>query len=329
MQAHDFRRFLGRLEELSPAQIKEAGRRIDDVSRRVEAITEIEARIEDRPRCPHCHHEGRQKWGRTRTNLQRYRCTACRRTFTARTGSRIARLHRPGLFLEVARDMLGNSAPSSVRSLAERLDINKHTVWRWRMIILAILSGVSDTSFGGIVEADETFQRESRKGSREWVRHIRNPTTFPKPPRIRWYEYGRKGVPMLRGLSRWQRVVLTVADRGGHRRFDHISGRSNGTIQMALAPHLKRDAVLCTDGLKPYAALAQTLGLEHKTVPPKSVQKTASGTYHIQTVNSLHARYKNFIRLFRGPATKNLQGYLDWFVARLCGLSATSVLRNA
>lgn len=276
MQAHDFRRFLGCFEELSPAQIKEAKRRIHDVSRRVEAISEIEARDEDRSKCPHCHQEGRQKWGRTRTNLQRYRCTACRRTFTARTGSRIEGLHRPDLFLEVARDMLSRRVPSSVRTLAERLDIDKHTVWRWRMIILEILSGVSDTSFGGIVEADETFQRESRKGSREWVRHIRNPTDFPKPPRLRWYEYGRKGVPMLRGLSRWQRVVLTVADRGGRRRFEHIPGRSKGAIHIALAPHLERDAVLCTDGLKPYAALAQALGLEHKTIPPKSVQKTAA-----------------------------------------------------
>lgn len=269
------------------------------------------------------------EWGRTRTNLQRYRCRACLRTFTARTGSRIERLHRPDLFLEVARDMLGSSIPSSVRTVADSLSLNKHTVWRWRMIILAILSGVSDTSFGGIVEADETFQRESRKGSREWVRHIRNPTDFPKPPRLRWCEYGRKGVPMLPGLSRWQRVVLTVADRGGRRRFEHIAGRSKGTIHMALAPHLKRDAVLCTDGLKPYAALAHTLGLEHKTIAPKAVKKTASESYHIQTVNSLHARYKNFIRLFRGPAIKNLQGYLNWFVARLCSLSATSVLRVA
>lgn len=112
----------------------------------------------------------------------------------------------------------------------EELEAEQTHVWRWRMIILNALSGVSSNSFGGIVEADETYQRESRKGSREWVRHLRNPSQHPKPPRRRWYEYGKKGIPMMRRLSRWQLPILTVADQGGARRFRRIAGRSNGTI---------------------------------------------------------------------------------------------------
>jgi hypothetical protein len=34
--------------------------------------------------------------------------------------------------------------------------------------------------------ADETYQRESRKGSREWVRHAKEPLQYPKRPRRRW-----------------------------------------------------------------------------------------------------------------------------------------------
>ena len=29
--------------------------------------------------------------------------------------------------------MLGSPAPQSVRKLAKRLDLNKYTVWRWRL----------------------------------------------------------------------------------------------------------------------------------------------------------------------------------------------------
>ncbi|MBK5924156.1 hypothetical protein CCR90_10305 [Rhodovulum sulfidophilum] len=66
------------------------------------------------------------------------------------------------------RDMLGTSAPKSVRMLAKQLDLKKYTVWRWRMLVFSIIGNSSvAASFSGIIEADATYQRESRKGSRE------------------------------------------------------------------------------------------------------------------------------------------------------------------
>lgn len=65
------------------------------------------------------------------------------------------------------REMLDTSTPQSVRKLARQLGLNKYTVWRWRMLVFAIIgSSTSSTNFYGIIEADETYQRESRKGSR-------------------------------------------------------------------------------------------------------------------------------------------------------------------
>ena len=37
------------------------------------------------------------------------------------------------------------------------------------------------------------------------------------------------------------------------------------------------------------------------------------GALHIQTVNSRHSQIKNFLRGFRGIATKYLDSYLRWF----------------
>lgn len=113
---------------------------------------------------------GARSRGRTRANVQRYRCQGCQKTFCGRTTSGIRHIHRPDLFLEVIRDMLGIRAPSSIRQLANRLGLDKHTIWRWRLIIMQGLSDSSDDQFSGIVEVDETYQKESRKGSREWVR---------------------------------------------------------------------------------------------------------------------------------------------------------------
>lgn len=328
MKQHDFRRLMEKFGDLTPGQVHDAACRITEVRRRNEAIAEIESRAQSFSGCPCCGSEELGKWGRTKTNVQRYRCRGCGRTFTGRSGSGIERLHRPDLFFEVLKDMLGDRTPSSIRQLARRLRRNKHTIWRWRMIALRAMSDASEDSFRGIVEADETFQRESRKGSREWVRHQRDPVRHPKPPRMRWYEYGKKGIAMKRGLSRWQMPILTVADRGGAKSFQRIANRSNSTIHAALLPIVAPDAVLCSDGAQAYAAFAGSLGIEHFASKTKPARKTASATHHIQTVNNLHAQFGAFIAPFRGPATKYLDGYLQWFVGRATGLAPESVMRT-
>lgn len=166
MRPHDYRRLIAAFDRLTPAQIEDAGTRLGDARRRREALAEIEARTERERNCPLCGGERRQGWGRTRTGVQRYRCGGCRRTWCGRTGSAIRGIHRPDLFLAAARDMLGDRKPLSIRRLAGRLGLDKHTVWRWRMLIQRAFAGVSDAAFAGVVEADETFQRESRKPGR-------------------------------------------------------------------------------------------------------------------------------------------------------------------
>ena len=327
MKAHDFSKLLDRLEDLTPSQAQDAAQRITEVCQKSEAIAAIEARSQHRPSCPHCGHERRVKWGRTRTNIQRYRCAGCARTFTGRTGSAAQHIHRPDLFLEVIKDMLDPRAPSSIRQLAHRLKRDKYTIWRWRMIIFGAFSRTSSDVFSGIVEADETYQRESRKGSREWVRYLRGNGKYPKPPRRRWYEYGKKGIPMLRGLSRWQLPILTIADRSGAQRYQRIPGRSKGAIYSALFPLVAEDAVLCSDGHAGYSALAASKGIEHFVINAKPGQKMASPTHHIQNINNLHSRYKNFIGPFRGPASKYLDGYINWFIARVRKTEPENVLR--
>jgi len=123
-------------------------------------------------------------------------------------------------------DMRGASAPQSVRKLARQLNLNKYTICRWRMIVFSIIGNSSvATSFSGIIEADETCQRESRKGSREWVRHFADQQNVPQPPRPRWEDFTTQGLKMMRGLSRWQLPILTVADRGGSCLFRRLPNR--------------------------------------------------------------------------------------------------------
>ena len=94
-----------------------------------------------------------------------------------------------------------------------------------------------------------------------------------------------------------------------------------------MTPLVPNDAVLCSDGGNGYRDLAATRGLEHFVVGSKPGTRVASGCYHIQNVNSLHARYKRFIRPFCGPATKNLSGYIRLLEVRMTGMEPADVIR--
>lgn len=87
------------------------------------------------------------------------------------------------------------------------------------------------------------------------------------------------------------------------------------------------DVVLCSDGANGYAKLAAGRGIEHCVVGRKPGTRVTAGCYQIQTVNSLHACYNDFIKPFSGPATKNLNGYVRWLEVRLAGMRPADIIR--
>jgi transposase-like protein len=309
------------MDRLTPCQVRDLRRKLGEFEARREVLARIDARAERIERCVHCAAGDVVRWGATRTGLPRLRCKRCRRTFSAATGTALARVRLPAKFGQVLDDMLG-SAPRSCRALAAQLGVDKMTVWRWRMRILAAVRGLGATRLGGIVEADEKFVRESRKGSREWVRHAREPARFPKPDRPRWRDFHRLGRLLPVGLSKWQIPVLTLADRAGGRRADMLPDRRAESLVAVLDAHVGSDVVLCSDGDGAYGLFARTRQLPHYRLSAKTGPRVIDTAFHIQTVNNLHSRFEAFMRPFCGPATKNLPAYIAWFVTRLTGQQA-------
>lgn len=120
---HDFRRFLKAVNDVDPAQIEDAQTKIRGLRRKTEAISEIEARMSQEHKCPFCGDDRRQKWERTWTKVQRYRCSGGQKTYSGQTGSLVGRIHQPDLFMIALRDMLSASTPQ-VRKLAGQLGLN-------------------------------------------------------------------------------------------------------------------------------------------------------------------------------------------------------------
>ena len=318
MEAKRFRSLCANVDALSVEQLRALRRKLRAIDARRRVLARIDARGQALERCVHCGGSDLVRWGSTRTGLQRVRCKGCGRTFSAATGTVVAGVRLPEKLQQALEDMLG-PAPSSCRRLAARLGVDRMTVWRWRVAILGALEGAGADSLGGIVEADETYLRESRKGSREWVRHERDPERFPAPPRPRWRDFRRLGLPLTTGLSRWRIPILTLTDRAGARRAERLPDRRAESLVAALEHRIRRDAVLCSDGDGAYRVFARGRGMPHYRIDAKRGPKVILGAFHIQTVNSLHSRFKAFMKPFCGPATKYLSAYITWFIARLAG----------
>ena len=318
MDGMRFRSLCANVDRLSMGQLRELRRKLRALDARREVLARIDARGQALECCIHCGASALVRWGSTRTGLQRLRCKACGRTFSAASGTVVARIRLPEKLQQVLTDMFA-PVPSSCRRLAVRLGVDKMTVWRWRASILKALDGAGGIGahrLGGIVEADETYMRESRKGSREWVNHARDPQHFPAPPRPRWRDFRRLGLLRPAGLSKWQIPILTLADRAGARRAERLPDRRAESLVAVLEARISRDAVLCSDGDGAYGLFARAHGLPHYRLDATRGPKVIRAAFHIQTVNNVHSRFKAFMRPFCGPATKNLPAYIAWFIAR-------------
>ena len=85
------------------------------------------------------------------------------------------------------------------------------------------------------------------------------------------------------------------------------------TIANALRPIVARDALLVSDGAEggSYRAFANREGILHVGLNTGAGQHRW-GVYHIQNVNAYTSGLKDWMRRFRGVATKYLASYLGW-----------------
>lgn len=252
----------------------------------------IESLQDDNPHCPHCSATRIHRHG-TSAGLQRYKCTNCGKTFNALTKTPLARMRKKELWLAYMGCMLNSNVLDSIH---HQLSINIKTAFLWRHHFTAWLGSDVPRTLDGIIEADETYFRKSRKGDKHLNR---------KP-----HKHGGDGLGS--GISKDLVCVLAACDRSGHDlEFITGVGAVKGVwLDVNFAGRVESDAVLVTDGLRSYRHFIKYKHITHVIVNRK---KHKSGSFHIQHVNAYHMRMKRQINHhFRGVATKYLNHYLWW-----------------
>lgn len=294
MRRREFQRLVESLTQLSSHQLRQLSNSVAALSQRTAVKELVASQVQKGGRCPHCAEERIQRWGRTASGEQRYRCASCCRSFTGLTGTTLNRLREKSLLLEYAECMRQGL---SVRNTAKRLKIHPTRAFAWRHRLMPNLVAHQPASLPGVTEVDETFFRKSYKGQR---------VGLPRPA------HKRATPAAKRGISAEQVPVLTAVSRGSrHSHMTVLPGVPKAVdIAAALKPVVQRDTVLCADTAGVYKAAGATLGVTLRLIPSGSHKL---GPYHVQNVNALHQRIKDWFRPFRGVATKNLDAYLAWF----------------
>ena len=297
MDVKGFQVWLSAARGLTRAQRREALAVLSGRSEGEASKAAIELGVDEARRCPHCAREGAVSRGMAR-GLRRYQCKGCGRTFNALSGTPLSGLHHKERWLSFGASL---AKGETVKASAARCDVAVSTAFRWRHRFLAAARSDSEV-LKGIVEADETYVLESRKGARGLGRKARR----------------RGGKAKKRGLSREQVPVLMAADRSGTTASAVLPRVDAAALAAALDPVVAKDALLVSDGGASYPPCAAALGVSHEALN-RSMGERVRGDLHVQTVNSRHSRLKDFLRPRRGIATRYLDNYLSWF--HLVGLA--------
>lgn len=269
--------------------------------------------------CPDCRGTSLCRWGKNQRSLQRWKCRDCRRFFSVVSNTPFARVHSLDKLHAVGVDMLAG-APRSCRDLAAALALDRMTVWRWRRLIAKIWSLMDATASNDDVEecntesvakrgSSRTTLHESRKASREWIDHYREPERYPAPDRLRWIDYRLFDVPLPEPMSRY-RVPVELAN--ARTSTDTAPAWTTVGDRQAATGGRAVSVVQLIAGSGP----ASSVGL--------AASKPASfkpGGANVSTVDasgsSISHRFQQFLAPFRGPATRHLHTYIAWFEARL------------
>ena len=215
--------------------------------------------------CPYCQSNKVVKAGK-RKNIQLFLCKDCGKKFTLFTNTILEKTRwHWDIWLKVLEMTINNySVQAMLNVLTDDYGcagINIKTVWLWRMKLIHALASMPQPVLTGVVQVDETFIRESQKGSKELVSYLSKDTK--RKPR-----YGRK--PSKYGVMgpEFATVVTAIDNRG----YCVCKVSSLGKLTKELfvdlfEQHLDSPAYICSDANDVYEHYCNLFNIPHYQKP--------------------------------------------------------------
>ncbi len=223
--------------------------------------------------CPHCEHAKIMRFA----DGKRYRCNACKRDFTIKTGTLFGESKIPLQKWFIAIYLLTTSKKGiSSISLAEQIGVTQKTAWFMDMRIREALKQGKGKLFG-TVEVDETYIGG---------RHVRKDGFRKKAP------------------------IMGMTERGGKIRAYHVPSRETHIILNKVTENIDRKAFVMSDEAGVYKKLPK-LGYQHGSVK-HGKRHWAKGNINTNSIESFWALFKrNYHGTYHSMSKKHLQRYID------------------
>jgi len=290
MEKEIFNRFICELDSLNSRQLRLLETRID--KRKTQSrVSNLLEKPFAQVSCPHCGSTEKWRWGK-RTELQRYRCKKCKRTFNCLTKTPLAWVNKKEQWLEYCSCL---AQGFSVRKAAVKCDIHRNTSFNWRHRFLKLSNSIKPENLQGIIESKETYFHRSNKGDKHLKRKAR--------------KRGRD----LSKVSKKDLVCMFVARDRHAQTYDCLLDKLTTQSILQNASVFCDDALFCSEDKWVYKKFAHQQHLRHGTLCLSKGEYVKKDIVHLANVNHYQCRLLYWMRRFHGVATKYLSNYLSWF----------------
>lgn len=222
-------------------------------------------KLEINNQCPYCE-SGRVSPHGARNNIKRFRCCDCQKTFTLFSGTILERTKwHWDIWVKVLELTINKYSLPDIKTVLENdfgcTGINYRTLFLWRHKLLYAISRLPQPKLSGVVQIDETFVRESQKGSRTLV-------SFIDKQDVREPRYGRQASKF--GVMGPEFATITTAiSNTGHCSCKVTGlGRLTKHVLVDLFEHqLDNPSFVCTDANPVYEEFCNLFNIPHYERP--------------------------------------------------------------
>ena len=214
--------------------------------------------------CPYC---GSEEYSRNgfNGNVRRFKCKACKKSFTSFTNTILEKTKYPWeVWVEMIYSAFSNKDLEQIRSVLEKdyhlAGIDVKTVFLWRHKIMHAIASLPMPTLNGVVEVDETYFRESQKGSRKLVSLLKDTKREPR--------YGREASRY--GIMGNEFANVVVAIDSNKYCVSKVIGMGKLTVETftdLFDEHMGDVEFLCTDKNNVYQKYSSVKNIPHYVKP--------------------------------------------------------------
>jgi len=227
---------------------------------------------------------------------QRYQCKNCGSRFTYDAMQITSHSHiSPDKWNAALKDTL---ELKTIDETADDIGVSHTTAFFMRHKILRFMEIIVENTnvLDDLVEADETYVLESEKGVKQTKREPRlHKSTATKP-----------------GLSHDYYCLCVATDRKHHivAKCVNRAKPSGDDIEAAIGKYINTETVFQCDGSTAYNQLIEAKRCKKITLVG---HEEYDKVHHLNTVNAIHSRFKEMLKIYRNVSSKYLNRYAALF----------------